>query len=100
MQLGKEELLRADRVHFFADDALDLEQRTPRQREVTVEARRQLPHVSGAQQKLVANDLGLGRRVTQGRDVQLTPTHKDSTSGGKGRGRGSGPAERALILAC
>ena len=75
VERGQKNLLRADRVHLLAHDALDLQQRALRQKQVTVDARRELADVSGAQQQLVAGDLGFGRVFAQGRNKQLAPEH-------------------------
>ena len=61
-------LLPADRVHLLAHNLLDLEQRALGQEQVAVDSGRKLAHVAGAQQQLMAGDLGFGGVLTQGRD--------------------------------
>ncbi len=54
---------------------LDLEQRALRQKQIAVDARGKLADVTGAQQQLVAGDLGLGGVFTQRGDEELAPEH-------------------------
>ena len=51
----------AHRIHLGADDLLDLQQGPLGQEQVIVDARGELPDVAGAQQQLVAGDLGFSR---------------------------------------
>ena len=76
VQRRQENLLGADAVHLLAHDLLDLQQRALRQEQVTVDSRRKLADVSGAQQQFVAGDLGFRRVFAKGRDKQLAPEHK------------------------
>ncbi len=76
---GREvDLLRADGIHLFAHDLLDLEQRPLGQKQVAVDARGELAHVARAQEKLMARELGLGRRFAQRRDEKARPEHNES----------------------
>lgn len=61
-------LLPADGVHLLANDLLDFEERALGQEQVAVDAGRKLAHVAGAQQQLMAGDLGFGGVLTQGGD--------------------------------
>jgi hypothetical protein len=59
------DLLAADGVHLLADDGLDLVHAAAGQRQVGVDARAQRLDEAGAQQQLVAGQLGIGRRVAK-----------------------------------
>ena len=72
---GQQKLLRADGIHFRADDLLDLQQRALGEKEVAVNAGGNLPDVSRAQQKLMAGDLRFGRVFAQRGDEELAPEH-------------------------
>src|SRR6185369_4373363 len=61
MKCGQEKLLTADRVHLFTQDLHDFDCDSLAQRQERINSSRQLPDQSGAQQKLVRNDLGIGR---------------------------------------
>ena len=65
LQRWHPKLLSAGVVHLLADDLFDLAERPPCHREVRVDARRDLIDQSGAQHQPVADDLRLGRVVTQ-----------------------------------
>ena len=74
---GREvDLLRADGIHLFAHDLLDLEQRPLGEKQVAVDASGELADVARAQQKLMARELGLGRSFAQGRDEEIGPEHQ------------------------
>ena len=66
-----EQLLRADRVHLLADDLLDLAVDAPAERHERPEARADLADEAAADEQLVADRLGVGRRVAQGRQEEL-----------------------------
>ena len=68
IQRGQVHLLPADGVHLLAHDLLDLEERALGQEQVAVDAGGKLAHVAGAQQQLMAGDLGFGGILAQGRD--------------------------------
>ena len=70
IQRRQEHLLAADGVHLLAHDLLDLQQRALRQKQVVVDSGRELADVAGAQQQLVAGDLGLGGVFAQRGDEQ------------------------------
>jgi hypothetical protein len=70
-QDGREPLLRADRFHAFADDLFHLAVDAPPERREGPESRRELPDESGADEQLVADGLRVGRRLAQGREMQL-----------------------------
>ena len=76
VQGGEEELLGADAVHLLAHDGHDLQQRALRQEEIAVNAGRQLADIAGAQQELMAGDLGFGGILPQGGNEQFRPVHK------------------------
>ena len=67
----REPLLRADRVHLLADDVLDLAVDAPAERRKRPEPRGDLSDEPGTHEQLVADRLGLGRRVAQGRQEEL-----------------------------
>ena len=67
----REPLLRSDRLHLVADDLLDLPVHAPPERRERPEARRHLPDETRAHEQLVADGVGVGRRVAQGRQVEL-----------------------------
>ena len=69
---GQEELL-ADGVHLLADDGDDLINGALAEREVRVNAGAELADVAGAQQQLVAGDLGVGGGFTKGGNEELGP---------------------------
>src|SRR5665647_1635232 len=73
---GQEMYLPADGVHLLAHNLLDFEERALGQEQVAVDAGRKLAHVAGAQQQLMAGDLGFGGVLTQGRDEQVAPPHR------------------------
>jgi hypothetical protein len=60
------DLLAADGVHLLANNGLDLVHAAAGQRQVGVDAGAQRLDEAGAQQQLVAGQLGVGRRVTEG----------------------------------
>ena len=70
-QRGEQDLLSANGVHLFAHDALDLAQHPQAERQPAVEARRDRADVAGADQQLVAGDLGVGGVVAQRAQEQL-----------------------------
>ena len=65
IQRGQIHLLPADGVHLLAHNLLDLEQRALRQEQVAVDPGRKLANVAGAQQQLMAGDLGFGGVLAQ-----------------------------------
>ena len=65
MQFGQEKFLRADRVHFFPDDPLDLQKRAARQKKIAIETRPELANIAGPQQQLMADHFGLGRGLAK-----------------------------------
>ena len=67
----REHLLAADRVHLLADDLLDLLVHAPAERQVRPEPRADLADEAAAHEQLVADGLGVGRVVAQGRQEQL-----------------------------
>ncbi len=76
-QSGQEELL-ADLVHFLTHDGDDLVQRALAEEEIRVDAGAELPDIAGAEQELVAGDLGIGGRFTERGNEKLGPTvHAD-----------------------
>ena len=72
MQGGQVELL-ADFVHFLADDGDDLVERPLPEKEIGINPGGQLADVAGADEKLVAGDLGVRRSLAQRRDKQFRP---------------------------
>ena len=58
-------LLCTHRVHFLADDVLDLAQRTQAEGQPRVNAGGTAANVTGANQQLVGIDLGVSRVLTQ-----------------------------------
>ena len=76
------ELLGADRVHFLADDLRDPLQRTQPERQEAVEAGRELAHEPGPDHQLVADRLGIRRRVTQGRPEAARQPHRSAARSG------------------
>ena len=76
IERGQVHLLPADRVHLLAYNLLDLEQRALRQEQVAVDAGRKLAHVAGAQQQLMAGDLGFDGVLTQRGYKQPAPVHR------------------------
>ena len=85
MQRRQQHLLPADRVHLFAHDLLDLQERALRQKQVAIDARGQLADVARAQQQLMAGDLGFGGVLAQGRDKKLAPEHRRGQACSKGK---------------
>jgi hypothetical protein len=67
----REHLLRADRVHLLAHDLDGLLVHAPAERQERPEARADLADVAAAHEQLVARGLGLGRRLAQGRQMEL-----------------------------
>ena len=67
----REPLLRPDRGELVADDLLDLPVHAPAERRERPEAGRHLADEARADEQLVADGLGLGRVVAQGRDKEL-----------------------------
>ena len=65
VQSGQVKLLTADAVHLFAQDLLDFKRDALGQGEQGIDARSQLPDESSAQQKLVRDDLCVGRVFAQ-----------------------------------
>ena len=72
---GRQKFLRADGVHLLAHDLLDFEQGALRQKQIAVNASGKLADVAGAQQKLMAGDLGLGGVFAQRGDEEFAPEH-------------------------
>ena len=70
-QHGCEELLAADRVHFLADDLLDLAVDLPAEGQVAPQARAHLADEAASDEQLVAHRLGVGRIVAQRRKEEL-----------------------------
>jgi len=70
-QHGREHLLGADRVQLFADHLLDLPVHAPAERQQRPETRAHLTDEAAANEQLVRERLGVGRRIAQGRQVQL-----------------------------
>ena len=70
-QHRREPLLRADRVHLLADDLLDLAVDAPAERRERPEAGAELPDEPAADEQLVADRLGVRRRIAQRRKVEL-----------------------------
>ena len=68
MQRRQQHLLRANGVHLFADNRGDLQKRALRQKQVAVNARRELPDVSGTQQQLMTHHFRFGGIFAQRRD--------------------------------
>ena len=68
---GREELLAADRVHLLADDLLDLAVDSPAERQVRPEPGADLADEAAAHEELVADRLGVGRILAQGRQEEL-----------------------------
>ena len=64
-------LLRGDRVHFLADDLLDLAVDTPAEREEGPQTRADLTHETAAHEELVRDRLRVGGIVAQGRQEEL-----------------------------
>ena len=63
--------LLADGVHLFAHDGDDLVDGARAEEELRIQARAKLANVSGAEQKSVAGDLGVCRRLTKSRNEKL-----------------------------
>src|SRR5436305_11978414 len=72
MQRRQQELL-PDLVHFLADDADDLVYGTLSEEQIRVNAGGELTDISGADQKFVARDFGVGRRFAQRGNKKLRP---------------------------
>ena len=72
---GKHELLGVDGVHLLAHDLLDLEQRTPCQGQVGVQARGGFADAAGTQQQAMAGDVGVLGILTQRGGVQARHPH-------------------------
>ena len=70
-QYGCEKLLGADRVHFLANDLLDLAVDLPAEWQVAPQACAHLTDEPAADEQLVADRLGIGRILAQGRKEQL-----------------------------
>jgi hypothetical protein len=68
-------------VHLLADDALDVALDAPADRRETVEASGQGGHKTGAEEQLVAAELGLRRGISQGFQHQLAHAHGQGASG-------------------
>jgi hypothetical protein len=64
-------LLRADRVHLFADDLLDLAMDAPAEREKCPQAGAHLAHEAPAHEELVRRRFRVGGIVAQGRKEEL-----------------------------
>jgi hypothetical protein len=62
---GHQHLLRPDRVHLLADDALEPAQAAQPERQVTVDAGRVLPHVASALKQYMAGELRLLRHLPE-----------------------------------
>ena len=68
-------LLAARGVHLLADDLLDLAHGSPAQRQVAIDAGSELLDEPGAQQKLMAGRLRLGRSLAERLREELCETH-------------------------
>ena len=69
-QRREEQLLRADRVHLVADDALDLAQHAQPERQPGVDPRGVATDVAGPDEQPVAGHLGVRRVVAQRADEE------------------------------
>ena len=65
------DFLAAGRVHLLADDLLDLADDAPAERQERVHAARDFADHAGTVHELVADDLGLGRCISQGWCIQV-----------------------------
>jgi hypothetical protein len=70
-QDGHRELLRPDRVHLFANDLNDVLVNAPAERKKRPQPRAQLADEGAADEQLVADRLGVGRGLAQGRQEEL-----------------------------
>ena len=66
---------RAGAIHFLAHDALDLAQHAQAQRTPGVQAGGQPADHAGAQHQAMAGDLGVGRDLLDGGQVELAEAH-------------------------
>src|SRR5215213_7387443 len=68
MKRREVKFLAADGVHLFTQDLHDLKRHSLAQRQQRINSSRQLPDETGAQQKFVRDNFGIGRVFTQSRD--------------------------------
>jgi hypothetical protein len=83
---GREvEFLAADPVHLLADDLPDAQQGALGQRQVGVDAGRQLADEAAAQQQHMADHVGLGGHLAQGGHEKMAESHAELLRGCPGR---------------
>ena len=75
MEDRQRDFLPADPVHLLPDDRVDLVHHALAQRQIDVDAGRQLAHQARAHHELVADGLGVGRVFPEGRDERPGPAH-------------------------
>jgi hypothetical protein len=71
MHCGQIEFLTANGIHFFTQDLHDLEGDSLAQREIGINACRQLTNHTGAQQEFMGDDFGVSRIFSKGWDEKL-----------------------------
>ena len=72
---GQQELDKIHPVHFLADDLLNLPERAQGKGHIRIDAARQLADHARADEKLLADDLGVGRGFLESGNVTGTETH-------------------------
>ncbi len=70
---GRQQKFLADAIHLFAHDPCDAVDRTLPEEEVRVNARAQLPDVSGADKEFMTGHFGVCRGLTERGDEELGP---------------------------